>query len=223
MIVKNLDPYRPTLSFKLLFTTIMMGVFCGIPVLIFYCWASYFHYVNSSTGDYNYLLISCTALTAILLSILIICIKQRKQRNLFLNHFKKVGFFEPLKCDECKTITGSHYAGLDIKNGILLVIAHTNTSMRTLFVPKDYLVMGFDMNSFTSAELQGRRLTIYTGKPDIPFVIVEHKHAPALFERLSAMRNRNYRYENSVPGFVEHHARRIADEKNLNLVMSRFN
>jgi len=223
MTIKNINPYSGTFAYKLSSVFFGMYVLFGIPYLIF---ETYFLYIFSSEGHKDSVFwfpIYFSVLLISILTILYVTYKQRKHIALYLNHFKKVEAFSPLKSCECNTLFGTNYAGLDIDKGVLLIIAHTESGLRNLLAPKDIVVMGFDVNSFKSAELSGQKLTIYTGKPDIPFLVISHRKMPALFESLSAMRNRPYVYDNSFPGYVNHCAKRIADENNLNLVMSRFN
>lgn len=223
MSIKHNNPYSGSFAFRLSRVLIGMHIVFGVPYLLF---CTYFLYIFSNEGHRDSVFWFPIYLGALLISaltIIYVTYKQRKHIALFLNHFKKVESFSPLKSCECNTLFGTNYAGLDIDKGVLLIIAHTESGLRNLLAPKDIVVMGFDVNSFKSAELSGQKLTIYTGKPDIPFLVISHRKMPALFESLSAMRNRPYVYDNSFPGYVNHCAKRIADENNLNLVMSRFN
>jgi len=223
MAIKHSNPYTGSYLYKL--SSVFFGMYAafGIPSILV---CTYIAYTAKGRGNKDaifWLPIYSSILIISLLTILYVTYKQRKHIALFLNHFKKVEAFSPLKSCECNTLFGTNYAGLDIDKGVLLIIAHTESGLRNLLAPKDIVVMGFDVNSFKSAELSGQKLTIYTGKPDIPFLVISHRKMPALFESLSAMRNRPYVYDNSFPGYVNHCAKRIADENNLNLVMSRFN
>ncbi|WP_275092428.1 hypothetical protein [Mixta mediterraneensis] len=40
-----------------------------------------------------------------------------------------------------------------------------------------------------------------------------------MYEKIYAMRNQNWTYENNVPGYVEHQAQRIAEKNGINLVL----
>lgn len=223
MAIKHSNPYSGSYLHKLF--SVLLGVYAvfGIPSILV---CTYVAHSAKSRGNIDAIFwfpIYSTILIISILTILYVTYKQRKHINLFLSHFINVEAFSPLKSCECKTLFGTNYAGLDIDKGVLLIIAHTESGMRNLLAPKDIVVMGFDVKSFKSAELSGQKLTIYTGKPDIPFLVISHRKMPALFESLSAMRNRPYVYEHSFPHYVTHSAKRIAEDNNLNLVLSRFN
>lgn len=223
MAIKHSNPYSGTFTYKLSRALLGMYAVFIIPYLMF---DTYFLYIFSREGHKDSVFwypIYSSALLISVLTILYVTYKQRRHINSFLSHFKNVEAFSPLKSCECTSLFGTNYAGLDIDKGVLLIIAHTESGMRNLLAPKDLVVMGFDVNSFKSAELSGQKLTIYTGKPDIPFLVISHRKMPALFESLSAMRNRPYGYDHSFPHYVTHSAKRIAEENNLNLVLSRFN
>lgn len=215
-MIKHTDPYKRTLTFNLaLFTWLSAGLF-GLPSLWGYTWLAH-SYAKPGEATPYYL---ATALTIFL--IIFTIIKQRQQLSYFLDELKTKGAFEPCSCDECKGITGDRYIGLDIEKGLLLYILPSPYTLRRLFIPKDYIVMGFDMHSFEKAELRGNRLTIYTGKPDIPEVSIEHKATPQLFNKLSAMHKRRYDHSGNKTGYIDYCAARVAEERNLNLIRSKF-
>lgn len=215
-MIKHTDPYKKTFIFGCAFFLWLPAVILGIPSL----WA--YTMMGHAFGETGEVLPYYIASALSILVILFIITKQWKQLHYFLNHFKEVGVFEPLSNDECKGWSGDRYMGLDVQHGVLVYIAPPPFSVRTLFVPKDYIVMGFDMCSYKSAELLGRRLTIYTGKPDIPYVVIEHKNAPLMYEKLAAMRNRPYQNGSNLPGYIDYCAARVAAGRNLNLIQSRF-
>lgn len=101
----------------------------------------------------------------------------------------------------------------------MLYINHPDTTIFNFFVPKDVRVMGFGMHDWKSIEVEGKTLTIYTGKPELPSISISTGKASELYEKINAMRNQDWTYENNVPGYVEHQAKRIADEHGLNLIL----
>lgn len=145
--------------------------------------------------------------------------RQRKNVKAFTSYFKESGMSDPLPHNVAMSRTGWGYLALDTKNGTLLYINHPDTTILNFFFPRDVRVMGFGMNDWKSVEVQGNKLTIYTGNPELPSVLMETSKASQLYEKINAMRHQVWTYENNIPGYVEHHAARIAARQGINLIL----
>ncbi|EME5107785.1 plasmid IncI1-type surface exclusion protein ExcA [Salmonella enterica] len=145
--------------------------------------------------------------------------KQRKNLKAFTKFFRESGLNNPMPQNIAMNRTGWGYLGLDTQNGTILYISHPETSIMNFFFPRDVRVMGFGMYDWKSVELEGNKLTIYTGNPELPTVSLTTGKAVMLYEKINAMRHQQWKYEYSVPGCVELQASKIADENGLNLVL----
>lgn len=223
MKIKNIDPYYNNTIYQCAEITIVIYLLFAYPFLIILTPMAFilFQEGHPESIYWFYTLTPITAITTI--SIITIITKQRQKINFFKTRLKENGFFDPIKSNECMTLTGSHYLGIDVNKGIFVFISHTKTSLRSLLIPKDYIVMGFGIKDYASASQFSKRITIYTGRPDIPRLIFTHRRASELCSKISAMRFCDYQHEqNVIPDYVNSIARQVAEEKNLNLIMSRF-
>jgi hypothetical protein len=145
--------------------------------------------------------------------------RQRINIKYFRRFFEESGLNVPLPLNIAKARTGLFYLALDTKNGTLLYINHPDTTVFNFFFPKDVCVMGFGMHDWECVEMEGNKLTIYTGNPELPSISITTRKANPLFEKLQALRQKTWTYEHNVPGYVEHQAKRIADARGLNLIL----
>lgn len=145
--------------------------------------------------------------------------RQNKNINAFTSFFRELHFNEASPSNIAKSWTGLSYLALDTKNGTLLYINHPDTSIVNFFFPRDVRVMGFGMYDWKSIEVEGNTLRIYTGNPELPSVSISTGKASQLYEKINAMRNQNWNYEYNIPGYVEHQAKRIAEEQGITLVL----
>lgn len=146
-------------------------------------------------------------------------LKQRKNIKAFVSFFSETGLSEPMPQNVSMSWTGLAYVALDTKMGTLLYINHPDTKISNFFFPKDVRVMGFGMYDWKSIELVGNQLTIYTGNPELPAVTINTRKAAMLYEKINAMRAKQWSYEYSIPGYVEHQAKRIAESNEINLIL----
>lgn len=223
MTVKYLDTYSKKWSVAFAGTLSGMYLFFAFPFhLIFAGW------LFALRNDYVYglrqqdipmaLLTWISLLAAISLTTYSIY-RQNKNIKLFTSYFHEMDFNTPTKSNISKSWTGLSYLGLDTKNGTILYINHPDTTIFNFFIPKDVRVMGFGMYDWKSVEVEGNTLRIYTGIPELPIVSISTGKANELYEKIYAMRNQNWTYENNVPGYVEHQAQRIAEKNGINLVL----
>lgn len=145
--------------------------------------------------------------------------RQRKNIKAFTSFFRESDLSNPHPHNIAMNRTGWGYLALDTKKGTLLYINHPDTTIFNFFFPKDVCVMGFGMYDWKSIEVEGNKLTIYTGNPELPSVLMETNKAGQIYEKINAMRNQTWTYEYNIPGCVEHQAKRIADEQGLNLIL----
>lgn len=145
--------------------------------------------------------------------------KQRKNLKAFTSHFKEFEMNNPHPQNIVKNRTGWGLLSLDTQKGTLLYINHPDTTIFNFFFPRDVRVMGFGMYDYKSIELEGNTLRIYTGNPELPYVAIASGKAPQLYEKINAMRGKPWKYENNIPGYVEHNAIRIAEKQGLNLIL----
>lgn len=146
-------------------------------------------------------------------------IKQRKNLKAFISYFKESEFHTPNAQNIAMNRTGWGSVSLDTKNGTLLYINHPETTILNFFFPRDVRVMGFGMYDWKTVEVEGNTLRIYTGIPELPSISIVTGKANMLYEKINAMRNQTWTYENNVPGYVEHQAKRIAEKHGLNLIL----
>ncbi|WP_337263692.1 MULTISPECIES: plasmid IncI1-type surface exclusion protein ExcA [unclassified Serratia (in: enterobacteria)] len=161
-------------------------------------------------------------ITSLFLSLFIIVYSIRKQRKnikAFTSRFSELDLSNPQPQNTVMNRTGWGYMALDTKKGTLLYINHPDTTVFNFFFPKDVRVMGFGMYDWKSIEVEGNTLRIYTGNPELPSITIATGKANQLYEKINAMRNQTWTYEYSIPGYVEHQAKRIADAQGLNLIL----
>lgn len=145
--------------------------------------------------------------------------RQRRNIKAFTSFFSESDLSTPQAHNIAMSRTGWGYLGLDTKNGTMLYINHPDTTIFNFFFPKDVRVIGFGMYDWKSIEVDGNTLRIYTGIPELPSVSINTGKANQMYEKINAMRNKTWTYENNVPGYVEHHAKQIADAHGLNLIL----
>lgn len=145
--------------------------------------------------------------------------KQRRNLKAFSNFFRESGLNTPSPQNIAMNRTGWGYLGLDTQKGTILYISHPETSILNFFFPRDVRVMGFGMYDWKSVELEGNKLTIYTGNPELPTVSITSGKAAMLYEKINAIRHQQWKYEYDVPGCVELQAKKIAEANGLNLVL----
>jgi len=145
--------------------------------------------------------------------------KQRRNIKAFTSFFQESELCAPSPQNIAMNRTGWGYLGVDTKKGTLLYINHPNTTIFNFFFPRDVRVMGFGMYDWKSIEVEGNKLTIYTGNPELPSVSITTGKAGQMLEKINAMRNQNWNYEYNIPGCVEDQAPKIAERNGLNLVL----
>jgi hypothetical protein len=145
--------------------------------------------------------------------------KQRKNIKAFISFFRESELCAPSPQNIAMNRTGWGYLGLDTRKGTLLYINHPDTTIFNFFFPRDVRVMGFGMYDWKSIEVEGNKLTIYTGNPELPTVAITTGKAGEMLEKINAMRNQNWSYEYNIPGCVELQAQNIAERNGINLVL----
>ncbi|MCS2151264.1 plasmid IncI1-type surface exclusion protein ExcA [Scandinavium goeteborgense] len=145
--------------------------------------------------------------------------KQRSNIKAFTSFFRESELCAPSPQNIAMNRTGWGYLGLDTRKGTLLYINHPDTTIFNFFFPRDVRVMGFGMYDWKSIEVEGNKLTIYTGNPELPTVAITTSKAGEMLEKINAMRNQNWSYEYNIPGCVELQAQNIAERNGINLVL----
>ncbi|MDN0112700.1 plasmid IncI1-type surface exclusion protein ExcA [Yersinia mollaretii] len=221
MTVKHVDTYSKKWSVAFVGTLSGMYLVFGLPIHLalagfIYAYAKFYGFQQSDITLSVFIWVSLS-----LVATLIITTISRQKRNIkaFTSYFSEKHFNEASPSNTAKSWTGLSYLALDTKNGTLLYINHPDTTIFNFFFPKDVRVMGFGMYDWKSIEVEGNTLRIYTGIPELPSVAISTGKASQLYEKINAMRNQTWTYENNVPGYVEHQAKRIADEQGLNLIL----
>ncbi|MGR7464149.1 plasmid IncI1-type surface exclusion protein ExcA [Klebsiella aerogenes] len=223
MAVVHVDPYEKNISQGIAFTIRYTALIIGAPCLLLTCLLTTAGLFASSNKNLDPLLTLIFWLPNILLIALCagyIIISRRNKALLarFIGE-TKCALFTPERGNECFESQHTAYFGLDIHSGTAYYISKVN---RFGFrFSKEMLVMGFDMKSMYSFELQGNRLTIITHEPDIPSITIQSWKARMLFEKLQAMSRRHYNYEYSFPGYAELKAKKVTEELGLDLILPR--
>jgi hypothetical protein len=223
MTVKYTDTYSKKWSVALAGTLSGMYLFFILPFhFIFASWL----YVYRNDVDYGIRQQDIPLVWFIWASLLVVIslttyaiYRQNKNIKSFTSYFERSETNVPLPSNIAKAWTGLSYLALDTRRGTLLYINHPDTTIFNFFFPKDIRVMGFGMYDWKSIEVEGNTLRIYTGIPELPSVAISTAKASQLYEKINAMRNQTWTYENNIPGYVEHQAKRIADEQGLNLIL----
>lgn len=223
MTVKHIDTYSKKWSVA------TIGSICGVyfifllPFHIILAWFMYLDRDNTFHGyrqqDIPFTIFIWASLAVVTFIIIYTIFKQRRNIKVFTAHFKEKEMNAPLPSNIARSWTGLSYLGLDTKTGTLLYINHPDTTIFNFLFPRDVRVMGFGMYDYKSIELEGNTLRIYTGNPELPYVAIASGKAPQLYEKINAMRGKSWKYENNIPGYVEHHATRIAEKQGLNLIL----
>lgn len=223
MTIKYLDTYSRKNSVALVCVLSGMYLFFAFPFHIpigLYAIYNFQELMNSRFQQDRILTILIILSLILTISIIISSIyRQKKNLKVFTSYFREVYFNEALPSNIAKSWTGLAYLALDTKNGTILYINHPDTTIFNFFVPKDVRVMGFGMYDWKSVEVEGNTLRIYTGMPELPIVSISTGKANELFEKINAMRSKNWSYEFNIPGYVEHQAQKIAEENGINLVL----
>lgn len=145
---------------------------------------------------------------------------QRKNIDAFTAFFKASGLNSPGRKHIVMQRTGRSYLGFDVQKGTLICISHPDTTLLNFFFPRDILVAGFDVHDWKSVDVEGDKLTVYTGNPAFPSVSLVSHQAAALYETMNFMRQYKWTYGYNVRACVEDQARTIADAYGLNLVLT---
>lgn len=150
----------------------------------------------------------------IIFTTLLIRSKNKLHHRKLLLKFKLEGRFDPQM--ELHTRSYSEYLGLDTQNGTIVYFWSVNNKEH--LISRNMLAVGFTNYNWRKCELHGNKLTIYTHDPIIPYIEFTHSRAPALYERLCAMRNLDFSYDVNFPGWIDYQATNVAKELNLNLI-----
>lgn len=224
MTVIYVDPYENKTSVAI--KNVFFGLACiaGIPFFLLLLIISTCMVLFSSESAYvsagwEYLLLSSIGLIVLIGPMIYSCNRNKKHLNKILSSIKSPSFYNPRESDEISYFSNSAYLGIDTQRGIIVYINHVDN--HGLKFPTDMLIMGFDANNWKNIELQGSTLKIYTGKPDIPFIGIQHSKAPLLFDKISAIHGKTFNYEYSAPGYIEHKAKQITEKMGLNLILPR--
>ncbi|WP_447881098.1 plasmid IncI1-type surface exclusion protein ExcA [Serratia fonticola] len=221
MTVKHVDTYSKKWPVAFVGTLSGMYFIFGLPIQIalaafIYTYAKFYGFQQPDITLSIFIWVSLALIATLILTTIS---RQKKNIKAFTSYFSEKHFNEATPSNTAKSWTGLSYLALDTKNGTMLYINHPDTTIVNFFVPKDVRVMGFGMHDWKSIEVEGKTLTIYTGKPELPSISISTGKANELYEKINAMRNQDWTYENNVPGYVEHQAKRIADEHGLNLIL----
>lgn len=224
MTIIYIDPYENKTSVAI--KNVFFGLACiaGIPFLLLLLIISICMVSPSSGSVYastgrEYLLLSTLGLVILIGPMVYSHNRNKKHLDKILSSIKRPSFFNPRESDEISYFSKSAYLGVDTQRGIILYINHVDN--HGLKFPTDMLIMGFDANNWKNIELQGNTLKIYTGKPDIPYIGIQHSKAPLLFDKIAAIQGKNFNYEYSIPGYIEHSAKNITEKMGLNLILPR--
>lgn len=225
MAQQFVDPYHysPYAKFKL-FIRVMVYI-AGVPSLFYFTFVGTFaslYLTERPLYPVEIVMISLLWMGTVLVFFYMIKSYTRNKSNILniLKHVKLEGLFDPLASDELFGPHKVNYFGIDVQNGTIVYISHVN-SKQSLFA-NDILVFGFDIHNWRSCELVGNKLTIHTNDPRIPFISVMHSKAPVIFEKLSAIRNMNFSYPHSFPGWVDFKAQQVAEARGLNLIPIKY-
>ncbi|AZT44353.1 plasmid IncI1-type surface exclusion protein ExcA [Salmonella enterica] len=210
------DPYHCDLPSRLRGTAKVMFIIFGMPSLIFYT-LIFLVPTPISYPSYDALIILCWA---IVLYVFVRTYKNNKKILEIINSVKLEGLFEPSNSDEIFSFYHNGYLGIDVANGTLVCIRNINTK-ENLFT-NNVLVFGFDIHNWRSCELSGNQIKINTNDPRVPYIAIESRRASILFEKISIMRNQNFTYPHSFPGWVDVKAQEAAEARGLNLIPIKY-
>ena len=223
MTVKHIDTYSKNWPVAIAGVLSFGYLICLLPFHIPIAIYAIFNYqtlMSSRFEQDRILTMTIIASFFITLFLLIYSIhKQRKNLKAFTSRFTEFEMNNPHPQNIVMNRTGWGLVSLDTQKGTLLYINHPDTTIFNFFFPRDLRVMGFGMYDYKSIELDGNTLRIYTGNPELPHVSITSGKAAQLYEKINAMRGKSWKYENNIPGYVEHHATRIAEKQGLNLIL----
>lgn len=223
MTQQYIAPYHCDLPSRLRGTAKVMIIIFGIPSLIFYSLVFLALTLNNphnsivSYTSYDALIILCWT---IILYVFIRTYKNNKRILEIINSVKLEGLFEPSNSDEIFSFYHNGYLGIDVTNGTLVCIRNINAKEK-LFT-NNVLVFGFDIHNWRSCELSGNQIKINTNDPRVPYIAIESRRASILFEKISIMRNQNFTYPHSFPGWVDVKAQEAAEARGLNLIPIKY-
>lgn len=223
MSVKHYDTYSKNWPVAVAGVLSFGYLFIGLPIHVFLAGFTYIYRDEIFNGlrqqDIPLALFLWITLALAMTLIVFSIKKQKKNIKAFTQFFRESGLNNPSPQNIAMNRTGWGYLGLDTQKGTIFYISHPETSILNFFFPRDVRVMGFGMYDWKSVELEGNKLTIYTGNPELPTVSITSGKAAMLYEKINAMRHQQWKYEYAVPGCVEHQAEKIAEANGLNLVL----
>ena len=205
----TIDIYQRTWFNAIKFTVKVFVLFLGIPYLLIIFLAATFMVPNTSIS-----LLSGCGLAIIFTLVARSFIFNKRNYNELRKAFILEGRYNPQT--EIVPVGYGNYLGLDTQNGTLVYFCNINNQQKLL--SRDMLVVGFTNTSWRQCELHGQKLTIYTNDPMLPYVNIQHRRAPVLYERLCAMQRLDFSYDVNFPGWINFQAKQVAEELNLNLI-----
>lgn len=226
MTRKFIDPHYRQMRYGINALIKMFVVFLVLPALTgwtFIIWSvaeSEDRYPQVQSKDWHSFLVSFGLLLVLLLIFFATYIYNRRNALEIMNSVRLEGVFDPNASDKIHDSFYGTYFGIDVDNGTFVYIKHVNN--KEWLVTKDILVFGFDIHNWRSCELIGNKLTIYTNDPRIPFISIINRRTPMLFEKLNAMRNKDFSYPHSFPGWVDIKAQEAAEARGLNLIPIKY-
>lgn len=216
----TIDIYQRTWFNAIKFTVKVFVLFLGAPYLFFSFLAFLLVTLDDSpsyrayTGDLLACIFSLVGLLCIMLVTAYVFRFNKRNYNALREAFILEGRFAP-QMELCPVGYGG-YLGLDTQNGTLVYFCNINNRQKLL--SRDMLVVGFTNTSWRQCELRGQKLTIYTNDPMLPYVNIQHRRAPVLYERICAMQRLDFSYDVNFPGWIDFQAKQVAEELNLNLI-----
>ncbi|HAF4865857.1 TPA: plasmid IncI1-type surface exclusion protein ExcA [Salmonella enterica] len=221
-----IDPYHYNLLSRIKGVTKGMLLLLGLPALTIWTliiWSvasSESRYPQAQAQDWNSFTLSFIVLMIFIFILVVVYTHSKKNMKTIITAVKLEGVFEPCKSNELIGFFNSYYFGIDIVHGTFVYIEHVNTKENLL--AKDIMAFGFDVKNWRSCELSDNKLTVYTNDPNIPYIYIDNKRAPLLFEKISAMRNKDFSYPHSFPGWVDIKAQEAAEARGLNLIPIKY-
>lgn len=133
----------------------------------------------------------------------------RKLTNSIVSSVRSKSVFWPDQADELHSPAAGKYFGIDTKNGTFLYINRIRKGQVD--------VVGLTMGDWTSRELEGSKLRLYTKFPEMPCIEISTPWAKRWYDTLGAMEYKRFHSTKPFSQYVSEHFEALERENNIHI------
>lgn len=189
-------------------------IFFAFPFLVFIGVITFCMWMSSTPGRMlnGVPLFTSLVWAAIVISVVVYIHGLKTKHHLLKDissRLREPGLFNPGEANEFYLTGGGKYLGIDAENGTILYINKIRRGQVD--------VVGMTMGDWTSRELEGKTLRLYTKFPELPCIEINTPWAQRWYDMLGAMEYKRYNTLEHFSKFVSEHVETLERENKIHI------